>query len=118
MQDKKFRFTIWSIGNDKKTFENTFGISFGETPNQAIPSSTHEGFYLNVPVMDFQPITGQTLLSFLAGYIVPKEEDFDARKLWSMSLLTPHENIFPGLEPCFLALGTFENTPRRLAIIL
>ncbi len=35
-----------------------------------------------------------------------------------MSHLKPHENIFPGLELCFLALGTFENTPRRLAVIL
>ncbi len=79
---------------------------------------TYEGFYLNVPVMDFQTITGQPLLSFLAGYIVPKAEDFDKKKLEGMSHLNPHENIFPGLEPCFLALGTFENIPRRLAVIL
>ncbi|MCP3684039.1 MAG: hypothetical protein GY861_15260 [bacterium] len=67
MKNKKIRFTIWSIGNNKKTFENTFGISFGETPNLAVINPDHKGFYLNVPVMDFQPIAGQTLLSFLAG---------------------------------------------------
>ncbi|MCP3682256.1 MAG: hypothetical protein GY861_06140, partial [bacterium] len=63
-------------------------------------------------------IAGQTLLSFPAGYIVPKIKDFDAKKLMGKSFMTPNENIFPGLEPCFLALGTFENTLRRLAVIL
>ncbi|MCP3681510.1 MAG: hypothetical protein GY861_02375 [bacterium] len=95
-----------------------FGISFGGTPEQAVINSEHAGFYLKVPIMDFQPIAGQTLLSFLAGYIVPKEDDFNAQKLRDVNLDVPHVNIYPGLEPCFLALGTFENTPRRLAVIL
>ncbi|MCP4650390.1 MAG: hypothetical protein GY853_09975, partial [PVC group bacterium] len=70
MKNKKFRFAIWAIKNDKKTFENTFGISFGETPELAQSCPIYEGFYLNVPIIDFQTIAGQTLLSFLAGYIV------------------------------------------------
>ncbi len=29
----------------------------------------------------------------------------------------PHENVYPGLEPC-ASLGSLENNPRRLAVIL
>ncbi len=50
------------------------GICFGGTPEQATLHPDNARFYLKVPVMDFQPIAGQTLLSFLARYIVPKED--------------------------------------------
>ncbi|MCP3684040.1 MAG: hypothetical protein GY861_15265 [bacterium] len=36
MTNAYFRFVIWAIGNDKTTFENTFGISLAETPDQAV----------------------------------------------------------------------------------
>ncbi len=68
--------------------------------------------------MDFQPIAGKTLLSFHAGYIMPKISDFNEEKLKRAKLEEIHENIYPGLEACALALGSLENTPRRLAMIL
>ncbi len=33
MMNLDFHFVIWAIGNDKKTFVNTFGISLAQTPD-------------------------------------------------------------------------------------
>ncbi|MCP3682229.1 MAG: hypothetical protein GY861_06005 [bacterium] len=69
-------------------------------------------------MIDFQTVAGKTLLAFLAGYLTPKTTDFDDQKLRTSDMTKPHENVYPGLEPCALALGSLENNPRRLAAIL
>ncbi|MCP3683391.1 MAG: hypothetical protein GY861_11940 [bacterium] len=69
-------------------------------------------------MIDFQTIAEKTLLAFLAGYLTPKIADFDNQKLKTSDMTKPHENVYLGLEPCALALGSLENTPGRLAAIL
>ncbi|MCP3684812.1 MAG: hypothetical protein GY861_19260, partial [bacterium] len=118
MMNVDFRFVIWAIGNDKKTFEITFGISLAETPDRAVRWDKFPNYWRHVPGIDFQTIAGKTLLAFLAGYLTPKTADFDEQKLKTSHMTKPHENVYPGLEPCALALESLENNPRRLGVIL
>ncbi len=98
-----------------RRLENTFGISFAETPDQTGVLEEFPNFWEKISVIDFQSIARKTLLSFLASYLTPKTGDLDEKKLKQADMNQPHENVNPGLEPCALALGSLENNPRRLA---
>ncbi len=67
MTHRDFRFVIWALGNDKKTFENTFRISFAETLDQTGVLDGYPNFWERIPIIDFQSIARKTLLSFLAS---------------------------------------------------
>ncbi|MCP3684027.1 MAG: hypothetical protein GY861_15200, partial [bacterium] len=62
MMNADFHFIIWANGNDKKTFENTFGISFAETLDQTGVLESFPNFWEKIPVIDFQSIAGKSLL--------------------------------------------------------
>ncbi len=64
MMHTEFRFVIWAIGNDKKTFENTFRISFAETPDQAIKREDYPNFWKKISIIDFQSIAWKNFIGF------------------------------------------------------
>ncbi len=115
MKSKKFRYIIWERADNTTAFINTFGINFGESPQEALIDHENMDCWVKIPVMDFQAITGETMYAFISGYLFPKISLFNPER-WEG--LKGRRLLHPGLEHCVLAMGPMKYSPWYIAKIL
>ncbi len=115
MTSRKFCYVIWARSKNTNAFANTFGISFGESPEEARISTDNASCWQKVPVLDFQSISAETMHAHIAGYLYPKASIFDHLR-WDS--LKDKKICNPGLESCALAMGPLKTSPWYIAKVL
>ncbi len=115
MTSWKFRYIIWERAENAKAFINTFGINFGESPEEAMVEQEGVDCWLKVTVIDFQAIAGETIYTFLSGYLFRKINLFNPERWEGLKNRKLHH---PGLEQCVLAMGPLKFSPWYVAKIL
>ncbi|MCP3686547.1 MAG: hypothetical protein GY861_28245, partial [bacterium] len=98
-----------------EAFLNTFGINFGESPEEVMIDPENVDCWQKVPVIDFQAKAGETMHAFISGYLFPKVNLFNPSR-WDA--LKNQKLRHPGLEHCALAMGPFKNSPWYIAKVL
>ncbi len=80
MTSQNFRYPIWARAKNAIAFVTTFGLNFGESPEEVGISKNDPECWAEVPVMDFQAAVVHMTYAFLSGYLFPKVSNFDHTK--------------------------------------